>query len=122
MRLMPGKINDYGYEQIKDFKGFDDRYTAPLHGFLDAEDYWEKSSSLQFIPHIRVPTLIVSALDDPFLSPACYPVEAAEENSTITLEIPRSGGHVGFVAFNKEGGILVGEKGHGVFEPVVGEK
>ncbi len=101
MRLMPGKIDDHGYEQIKDFKGFDDRYTAPLHGFLDAEDYWEKSSSLQFIPHIRVPTLIVSALDDPFLSPACYPVKAAEENSRITLEMPRSGGHVGFVAFNK---------------------
>ena len=40
MRIMPGKISDAGYHRIKTFKDFDDRYTAPLHGFLDAEDYW----------------------------------------------------------------------------------
>jgi predicted alpha/beta-fold hydrolase len=103
MAMMPGEIDDEGYEQITDFKGFDDRYTAPLHGFRDAEDYWEKCSSLQFVPHIKVPTLIVSALNDPFLSPECYPVTAVLENPHVTLEMTRSGGHVGFVAFNKTG-------------------
>jgi len=103
MAMMPGKIDDEGYEKIRDFKGFDDRYTAPLHGFRDAEDYWEKCSSLQFIPHIKVSTLIVNALNDPFLSPECYPVAAALENPHVTLEMPRSGGHVGFVTFNNDG-------------------
>lgn len=103
MVLMPGRIDDRGYGRIKNFKGFDDRYTAPLHGFQNAEDYWEKCSSLQFVPHIRVPTLIVNARNDPFLSPECYPVKEAEENSRITLEMPFSGGHVGFVAFNENG-------------------
>ncbi len=103
MAMMPGEIDDEEYEKITDFKGFDDRYTAPLHGFRDAEDYWKKCSSLQFIPDIKVPTLIVSALNDPFLSPECYPVKAACENPHVTLEMPRSGGHVGFVAFNETG-------------------
>ena len=103
MAVMPGAIDDAGYDRIRNFKDFDDRYTAPMHGFRDAEDYWTKCSSVRFVPEIRVPTLIVNALDDPFLADGCYPVQAASENRSVCLEMPGSGGHVGFVQFNHEG-------------------
>ena len=103
MEQMPGMINDVGYGRIRDFKGFDDRYTAPMNGFKDAEDYWFKCSSGRFLHAITVPTLIVNALDDPFLADGCYPVRQAEQSTQVHLEMPRSGGHVGFVQFNKDG-------------------
>jgi predicted alpha/beta-fold hydrolase len=103
MAVMPGAIDDNGYAAIRNFKDFDDRYTAPIHGFRDAEDYRAKCSSNRFIPKIQVPTLIVNALDDPFLADGCYPLQAARESRAVNLETPRSGGHVGFVQFNHDG-------------------
>lgn len=103
MEIMPEQINDHGYERIKDFKQFDDTYTAPSFGFKNAEDYWEKASSKPFLPNISIPTLLVNAADDPFLPEPCYPVEEARRSDTFFLEIPRYGGHVGFVAFNPSG-------------------
>lgn len=101
-QMFPELIDDDGYEKIKDFKGFDDRYTAPIHGFKDAHDYWEKCSSKPYIPNINVPTLIVSALDDPFLSRRCFPFKEAATNPNVTLHTPKSGGHVGFITFNRQ--------------------
>ena len=103
MAIMPGKITDDGYDQIKTFYDFDDRYTAPLHGFKGAEDYYRRSSSKQFLPAVTVPTLLVSAQDDPFLGRECYPVTEASGHAKVHLEIPSWGGHVGFVSFNQEG-------------------
>jgi predicted alpha/beta-fold hydrolase len=103
MKLMPGAIDDDGFDRIRDFKGFDDRYTAPIHGFKNAEDYWEQCSSARFLSAIRVPTLIVNAFDDPFLASECYPIEQAKESPYVHLEIPLNGGHVGFVQFNEDG-------------------
>lgn len=103
MEQMPGAINDDGYERIRDFRSFDDRYTAPINGFRDAEDYWEKCSSKRFLSAIRIPTLIVNALDDPFLAGACYPIEQARNSQDVHLEMPMHGGHVGFVQFNGDG-------------------
>jgi hypothetical protein len=103
MQMMPGQICDDGYRRIKTFKQFDDRYTAPIHGFKDAEDYWEKASSKQFLRHIRIPTLLVNAKDDPFLAGPCFPIEEAEANPNFFLEIPESGGHLGFITFNNDG-------------------
>ncbi len=85
------------FESIKTLKDFDNIYTSKAHGFKDADDYYEKSSSLQFLPNIKIPTLIINALNDSFLSPECYPVKAAKNNSNIFLEMPKYGGHVGFV-------------------------
>ena len=103
MKLMPGAITDAGYGRIRTFKDFDDRYTAPIHGFRNAEDYWEQCSGARFIPEVKIPTLIVNAMDDPFLAGGCYPVSAASNSRQVYLEMPKSGGHVGFVLFNKEG-------------------
>ncbi|QCF25756.1 alpha/beta hydrolase [Hydrocarboniclastica marina] len=93
----PDLINLHGIEQVCTFRQFDDRYTAPLHGFRDAEDYWKQCSSLFYLHRIRRPTLIVNAIDDPFLSAACYPQAEVRGNSHIQLETPAHGGHVGFV-------------------------
>jgi uncharacterized protein len=100
--LFPNQIDDDHFDQIKNFKDFDDRYTAPIHGFENAEDYWQKCNSKQFIPKIKIPTLIMNAQNDPFLSPECFPYNEVLQTEYVFLEIPKSGGHVGFVQFNKE--------------------
>lgn len=99
----PGEVSTAGLARIRDFRGFDDRYTAPLHGFEDAEDYWQRSSSKQYLDAIRVPTLLVNAADDPFLAPNCYPTEIARQSEHVSLEVPTHGGHVGFIAFGRDG-------------------
>lgn len=96
MKRMPGKIDDVGYEHIRTFQDFDNRYTAPIHGFADAEDYWRQCSCRPFLPQIQVPTLLVNARNDPFLAESCYPVQEAQANANLHLEMPASGGHVGF--------------------------
>ena len=101
MQIMPDRLNDEGYNEIKTFKDFDDRYTAPLHGFRDAEDYYRRASSKQLIHKIIIPTLLVNAQNDPFLAGACYPIQEAEANPNFFLEMPKSGGHVAFISFNK---------------------
>jgi len=79
---------------------FDDQFTAPLHGFRDAADYYARASSLPYLPGIRRPTLLLSAVDDPFLpADVLDQVRAAvAHNDAITVEFPERGGHVGFTA------------------------
>ena len=90
-------------DQIEDLLMFDNRYTAPLHGFRDALHYYEESSSVRFVRDIAVPTLIVNAMNDPFLTPECFPVKLLKNHPRVTLETPARGGHVGFSLFNKNG-------------------
>lgn len=80
------------------FFDFDDAYTAPAHGFDSAKDYYEKSSSKQFITAIQKPTLIINALNDSFLSESCYPHSEVQKNDSVTLLTPQYGGHVGFAS------------------------
>lgn len=96
-RRFPGSFNIDRLAHNRTFHEFDDQVTAPLHGFADAEDYYAKCGSAGFLRSIAVPTLLLNALDDPFLSPKCYPRAAAEANAALTLETPRYGGHVGFL-------------------------
>lgn len=83
---------------IQSFYDFDNAYTAPAHGFKDAFDYYHTCSSDQFLKDIRVPTLILNALDDTFLGKACYPVVTCKQHPDVYLFSPRHGGHVGFAA------------------------
>jgi len=99
-RLFPEKIDDRGFEKLQNFKDFDDRYTAPLHGFRNALDYWRQSSCKQFLRNISIPALLINARNDPFLAKECFPLEEAKENPMLHLETPQYGGHVGFIRFN----------------------
>jgi uncharacterized protein len=99
----PREMDVSGIGSIRSFQEFDDRYTAPIHGFRDAADYWAQSSSLQFLPRISVSTLLLSARNDPFLTPESFPTAEAENNPMLFLEAPESGGHVGFL--NWAGGL-----------------
>ncbi len=76
---------------------FDDKITAPLNGFVGAEDYYTRSSSAQYLKNIQTPTLILHALDDPFMHPTTAPT-AAMLSDRVTLELATHGGHVGFVS------------------------
>ncbi len=95
--------DDTGFETIRTFMEFDERYTAPMHGFSGAMDYYTRSSSRQYLPAIRVPTLLINAMDDPFLSPECFPRDEAAGSRWLHFEAPQHGGHCGFVQFNHEG-------------------
>ncbi|WP_367875099.1 YheT family hydrolase [Luteolibacter sp. Populi] len=92
----PDEIDLSGIGQVRNFRQFDDRFTAPLHGFRDAEDYWARASSRPFLGRIRIPALLVNAENDPFLGPGCFPREEAEASELFHLEAPADGGHVGF--------------------------
>jgi len=92
----PGLFDAKQVAASRDFFEFDELVTAPLHGFKSAMDYWQRSSCRQFLGGIAVPTLIINALNDPFL-----PVQAlarpAEVSTAVALHYPREGGHVGFL-------------------------
>ena len=92
----PLELNLANLGKIKTIKDFDDEYTSKLHGFINAEDYYAKNSSIIFVENIEVPTLIINALNDPFLSKECYPNIDLNKNPIIQYEYPVEGGHCGF--------------------------
>ncbi len=81
--------------ELDSFRQFDDAVTAPLHGFTGVDDYYARASSRPFVARITTPTLIVHALDDPFMTPDAIPDTCGPG---VILETQPSGGHVGFVA------------------------
>jgi predicted alpha/beta-fold hydrolase len=95
-QMFPDQLDLTGLGRIRTFAEFDDRYTAPIHGFKSAADYWERNSCRQFLPAIRIPALLVNAANDPFLGPGCHPREEAEASEHFHFEMPAQGGHVGF--------------------------
>lgn len=92
---LPLKIGDLS--ALKSFRDFDEHVTAPLHGFDSANHYYTVSSSRQYLKGIVVPTLLLHARDDPFMTEAAIP-RNDELAETVTLELSSRGGHVGFVA------------------------
>ena len=92
----PAQFDIQGLSQISTFHEFDRRFTAPFHGFRSVKEYWTTSSSLHYLTSISIPTLALSALDDPFLSPSCFPHDLAHIHPHLYLETPKNGGHVGF--------------------------
>ena len=90
-------------KNCKTLGGFDDLFTAPLHGFTDRHDYYRRASCKPLLRAVRTPLLLLNAVSDPFLPPEALPT-AAEVSDAVTLLQPPYGGHVGFV--NKSGGRL----------------
>jgi predicted alpha/beta-fold hydrolase len=72
--------------------------TAPLHGFRDTDHYWKDAASGPWLEHIRVPTLLLNARNDPFLPEDALLAAAQKAAPCVVLEFPRTGGHVGFVS------------------------
>lgn len=100
--IFPEQINAEGYDSIKTFIEFDNRYTCPLHGFSNAYEFYEKASVGPILHQIQIPSLIVQAQNDPFLLPNCMPIDVAKTNKALYLEMPAMGGHCGFRESGKE--------------------
>ncbi len=99
----PGTFDLKAIKRHTTFYGFDDVVTAKVNGFASALDYYTKASSLPFLKNIAIPTYILSAKNDSFLSDTSYPYEDATSNSNIYLEVSEKGGHVGFPQFGTKG-------------------
>jgi predicted alpha/beta-fold hydrolase len=93
----PGLFDARKVIEARDFFDFDEHVTARLHGFRSALDYWTRSSCRAFLGGITVPTLVINALNDPFL-PRRALAAPGEVSASVTLDYPRTGGHVGFIA------------------------
>jgi len=91
----PGAIDVMRVSRAKTLKDFDDAYTAPMHGFANALDYWQKASSKPWLPYIEVPTLVINPRNDPFVPQPSLP-GASEASDYVTLHQPAEGGHMGF--------------------------
>lgn len=96
LEKFPGLFDARALSKCSSIYEFDNLVTAPLHGFRDTDDYWQKSSSKQWLPHIQVPALVINALNDPFMPASVLP-KPAEVSPAVTLEYPEEGGHAGFI-------------------------
>jgi uncharacterized protein len=97
----PEKLTRKEIAACRTLYSIDDLYTGKAHGFRNAKDYYEKSSAINFIPNIQIPTLLINAKNDAFLSENSSPADLAARNPSFFLEMPKHGGHVGFLQ-NKE--------------------
>lgn len=95
--LFPNHLDKSKLASCNSLRDIDELYTSRAHGFKNADDYYAQASAQNFLKDIEVPTLLISAKNDSFLSPGCYPEEVAENSENIHLEMPAFGGHVGFV-------------------------
>jgi uncharacterized protein len=98
----PDLITYHDFDNINYFPDFDELYTAPLHGFKNANDFYEQASAGKYMEGTSVPILICNALNDPFLPEQCYPVETCRNHQYLHLETPKYGGHVGFTLPNSQ--------------------
>ena len=93
----PGKWRLDALRRIRSIRQFDEAYTAPHHGFRDAADYYYRASAMRVIDKINIPTLIITAADDPFVPAGPFREPAVANNPNITLMLTNAGGHCGFV-------------------------
>jgi len=94
-RLFPGFVDVRAALRARTFAAYDRAVTAPLHGFADERDYWRRSSSGPYLPRIRRPTLLLNAVDDPFVPRRSLP-DPSTLPATVRAEFPPWGGHAGF--------------------------
>lgn len=97
LEQFPGLFDRESVGSVKTLREFDDLVTAPLHGFKNTDDYWNTASSKSRLINIRIPALLINARNDPFLPESALPVKT-QVSSSVTLEFPEDGGHVGFMS------------------------
>jgi predicted alpha/beta-fold hydrolase len=102
-RLRPGAFDTRSLGRVRTIREFDEHYTAPQGGYHDAAEYYTRTSSRVVIPDIRVPTLILHALDDPLIPAEPFRDRGIAENPEVLLVLTRRGGHVGFLSDRAEG-------------------
>lgn len=95
-RQYPGRLQPENFRKVRRWYDFDEFFSAPICGFASADDFHRQASAKNFLEGIAVPALLVSAKNDPILTPACFPVEIARQHPFLYLELPASGGHCGF--------------------------
>lgn len=105
LRRYPGLFDERRMRAAKNLYEFDDVVTAPLHGFAGADDYWRRASSKPWLAGIRLPTLLLHAVNDPFLPPRALPA-ASQVGRSVRIDFPRQGGHVGFVTGSPPGQLV----------------
>lgn len=93
----PGAFDGARLRAARTLYEFDDAYTAPVHGFADAADYWRRASAKPWLGQIALPTLVLNARNDPFMPAGALP-QAQAVSAAVRLELPAQGGHVGFVS------------------------
>lgn len=101
--LLPGKWDLTGLERITRISDFDDRYTAPDGGYRNAEDYYDRAGARHVLSRIGVPTLIITAQDDPFIPYSMFALPLIHNHPKIRLLAPRHGGHCGFFHWSRNG-------------------
>jgi len=94
----PGTFPVGRLRSVRTVRQFDDVFTAPHFGFDGAEDYYHRASAMRVVDRIRVPTLVITAEDDPFVPAAMFDAPALRDNPCITTIVTRHGGHCGFVS------------------------
>jgi predicted alpha/beta-fold hydrolase len=97
-RHWPGRFDLSKLDDVRSVRDFDEVYTAPHFGFASAEDYYYRAAAMRLIDRVRVPTLILTAEDDPFVPPAPFRDPKVTSNPAITVDVTGHGGHCGFVA------------------------
>lgn len=96
LERFPGLFDKKAITRCNSIYQFDNLVTAPLHGFRNTDEYWQKSSSKPWLKHIQVPTLVINARNDPFMPASALPSQN-EVSPAVTLEFPDEGGHAGFI-------------------------
>jgi predicted alpha/beta-fold hydrolase len=110
LEQFPGLFDREALNAARDLRDFDNVFTAPLHGFRDTDDYWSRGSAKPHLHRIRVPALVLNALNDPFVPAASLP-RGSEGGEFVTLWQPAHGGHVGFPGPGFPGHVLALPKG-----------
>jgi predicted alpha/beta-fold hydrolase len=95
LRRFPGLLDAQRLRAVRTMFDFDDFYTAPVHGYAGALDYWTRASGKPWLPGVRLPHLVLNALNDPFVPATSLP-QPGQVSRFVTLEQPAQGGHIGF--------------------------
>lgn len=106
----PGRVDLANYRKIRRWRDFDEFFSAPITGHASAAEFHEQASAKNFLEGIRVPTLLLSAKNDPILTPECFPIELAKTHPHLHLELTPGGGHCGFQV-RRGKGVSWAEKG-----------